>query len=117
MSDNQPGALALVGSGEYLPEAQELEAELLRFGISRGKSNTYIQIPTAAGKEGDDRLDFWRQRGADQGIAAENQRRRTNRVRRRRCPHSGGDSQDVLTRTRRAAHDARPLRPCGSISR
>ena len=67
MKNNQPGALALVGSGEYLPEAQLLEAELLRFGISRGKSNTYIQIPTAAGKEGEDRLDFWRQRGADQG--------------------------------------------------
>jgi cyanophycinase len=66
MKNNQPGALALVGSGEYLPEAQLLEAELLRFGISRGKSNTYIQIPTAAGKEGEDRLDFWRQRGADQ---------------------------------------------------
>ena len=66
MSVNQPGALALVGSGEYLPEAQLLEAELLRFGISRGKSNTYIQIPTAAGKEGEDRLDFWHQRGADQ---------------------------------------------------
>ena len=32
MNQNQPGALALVGSGEYLPEAQELEAELLRFG-------------------------------------------------------------------------------------
>ena len=67
MSDNQPGALALVGSGEYLPEAQLLETELLRFGISRGKANTYIQIPTAAGKEGEDRLDFWRQRGAEQG--------------------------------------------------
>ena len=67
MNQNQPGALALVGSGEYLPEAQELEAELLRIGVSRGKSNTYIQIPTAAGKEGEDRLDFWRQRGADQG--------------------------------------------------
>ena len=66
MKNNQPGALALVGSGEYLPEAQLLEAELLRFGISRGKSKTYIQIPTAAGKEGEDRLDFWRQRGADQ---------------------------------------------------
>lgn len=63
----QPGALALVGSGEYLPEAQLLEAELLRFGISRGKANSYIQIPTAAGKEGEDRLDFWRQRGAEQG--------------------------------------------------
>ena len=67
MTNNQPGALALVGSGEYLPEAQELEAELLRLGISRGRLNTYIQIPTAAGKEGEDRLDFWRQRGADQG--------------------------------------------------
>ena len=67
MPVNQPGALALVGSGEYLPEAQLLEAELLRIGVSRGKSNTYIQIPTAAGKEGEDRLDFWRQRGADQG--------------------------------------------------
>ena len=55
MPVNQPGALALVGSGEYLPEAQLLEAELLRLGISRGKSNTYIQIPTAAGKEGEDR--------------------------------------------------------------
>ena len=66
MSNNQPGALALVGSGEYLPQAQVLEAELLRLGISNGKSNTYIQIPTAAGKEGEDRLDFWRQRGADQ---------------------------------------------------
>ena len=67
MKNSQPGALALVGSGEYLPEAQLLEAELLRIGVSRGKSNTYIQIPTAAGKEGEDRLDFWRQRGADQG--------------------------------------------------
>lgn len=67
MPNNQTGALALVGSGEYLPEAQLLEAELLRFGISRGKSNTFIQIPTAAGKEGADRLTFWRERGADQG--------------------------------------------------
>jgi cyanophycinase len=67
MEISQPGALALVGSGEYLPEAQLLESELLRFGISRGKANTFIQIPTAAGKEGEDRLNFWRQRGVDQG--------------------------------------------------
>jgi cyanophycinase len=66
MVDNQPGAIALVGSGEYLPQAQVLENELLRLAISRGKSNTYIQIPTAAGKEGQDRLDFWRARGAEQ---------------------------------------------------
>jgi cyanophycinase len=67
MVNNQPGAIALVGSGEYLPQAQALEGELLRLAISRGKSNTYIQIPTAAGKEGSDRLDFWRNRGAEQG--------------------------------------------------
>jgi cyanophycinase len=67
MSDNQPGAIALVGSGEYLPQAQVLEGELLRLAISCGKSNTYIQIPTAAGQEGSERLDFWRTRGAEQG--------------------------------------------------
>ena len=67
MKNDQSGALALVGSGEYLPKLQALEEELLRLGISRGKSNTYIQIPTAAGKESDERLDFWRQRGAEQG--------------------------------------------------
>lgn len=67
MIDNQPGAIALVGSGEYLPQAQALESELLRLAISRGKTNTFIQIPTAAGKEGAARLDFWKSRGADQG--------------------------------------------------
>ena len=67
MNHNSAGAIALVGSGEYLPQAQALESELLRVAISRGKTNTFIQIPTAAGKEGADRLDFWKSRGADQG--------------------------------------------------
>jgi cyanophycinase len=67
MHEHQHGAIALVGSGEYLPQAQALESELLRLAISKGKSNTFIQIPTAAGKEGDDRLEFWRLRGAEQG--------------------------------------------------
>ena len=67
MEVNQKGAIALVGSGEYLPQAQALESELLRLAISRGKSNTFIQIPTAAGKEGSESLDFWRDRGAKQG--------------------------------------------------
>lgn len=62
----QRGAIALVGSGEYLPQLQQLESELLKLGISRGKTNTFIQIPTAAGREGEDRLAFWRDRGADQ---------------------------------------------------
>jgi cyanophycinase len=66
MVDNQLGAIALVGSGEYLPQSQGLESELLRLAISKGKTNTFIQIPTAAGKEGSDRLDFWRARGAEQ---------------------------------------------------
>ena len=61
------GAIALVGSGEYLPQAQALESELLRLAISRGKPNTFIQIPTAAGREGSESLDFWRDRGAKQG--------------------------------------------------
>ena len=67
MNQNSTGAIALVGSGEYLPQAQALESELLRLAISRGKSNTFIQIPTAAGKEGSDSLDFWKLRGAEQG--------------------------------------------------
>lgn len=67
MHEHQHGAIALVGSGEYLPQAQALESELLRLAILKGKSNTFIQIPTAAGKEGDDRLEFWRLRGAEQG--------------------------------------------------
>jgi cyanophycinase len=67
MLNHQHGAIALVGSGEYLPQAQELESELLRLAISKGKSNTFIQIPTAASKEGDDRLEFWKLRGAEQG--------------------------------------------------
>lgn len=60
------GALALVGSGEYLVQMQEIESDLLHRGISRGKSNTYIQIPTGAGQESADRIEFWRERGAAQ---------------------------------------------------
>lgn len=67
MINNQPGAIALVGSGEYLPQSQALESELLSLAIAKGKANTFIQIPTAAGKEGSDRLDFWKLRGAEQG--------------------------------------------------
>jgi cyanophycinase len=67
MENNQSGAIALLGSGEYLPQVQELETKLLHLAISRGKSNTFIQIPTAAGKEGEDRLAYWRRQGAEQG--------------------------------------------------
>ncbi len=60
------GALALVGSGEYLVQMQEIESDLLQRGIAQGKSNTYIQIPTGAGQESADRIEFWRERGAVQ---------------------------------------------------
>jgi cyanophycinase len=63
---SERGALALVGSGEYLIQMQEIETDLLHRGISRGKSNTYIQIPTGAGQEGADRIEFWKERGAAQ---------------------------------------------------
>ena len=60
------GALALVGSGEYLPVMQVLESALINSGISNGKPNRYLQIPTAAGEESEDRLKFWETRGAEQ---------------------------------------------------
>lgn len=60
------GALALVGSGEYLPVMQDLESALINSGISNGKPNRYLQIPTAAGEESEERLKFWETRGAEQ---------------------------------------------------
>ena len=63
---SERGALALVGSGEYLIQMQEIESNLLHRGISKGKSNTYIQIPTGAGQEGADRIEFWKERGQSQ---------------------------------------------------
>lgn len=61
------GALALVGSGEYLPQMQSLEAALIEDAAQRGKRRAYIQIPTAAGRESADRLEYWRNLGAEQG--------------------------------------------------
>ena len=64
--NSERGALALVGSGEYLIQMQEIESDLLQRAISKGKSNTYIQIPTGAGLESADRIEFWKERGAAQ---------------------------------------------------
>jgi len=63
------GSLALVGSGEYLPAMTAFEKSLLDDGIKNGKTAKYIQIPTAAGQERDDRLDFWKQLGQTQADA------------------------------------------------
>jgi cyanophycinase len=63
---DQVGALALVGSGEYLPLMQELESALLRSGLERGKSHRYVQLPLAAGRESADRLKYWQELGSAQ---------------------------------------------------
>jgi cyanophycinase len=61
------GAIALVGSGEYLPGMAEVEAALLDDAVRRGKARTYVQLPTAAGREGGKSLEYWRALGASQG--------------------------------------------------
>jgi len=65
MNSNQ-GALALVGSGEYLPVMQEFETELLHSALKRGKRDTFIQIPTGSSHEGENRRNYWKRRGQEQ---------------------------------------------------
>jgi len=48
------GPIALVGSGEYLPIMQEIEANLIA-----GRNPKYVQIPTAAAPEGEASLSKW----------------------------------------------------------
>lgn len=48
------GPIALVGSGEYLPIMQEVEAALIS-----GRNPKYVQIPTAAAPEGESSLHHW----------------------------------------------------------
>ena len=64
--EQNPGAIALVGSGEYSVQMQELEAELLHRAISRGKKNTFVQIPTASSHEGDTSRAKWKRLGQEQ---------------------------------------------------
>ncbi|MEZ5116009.1 MAG: Type 1 glutamine amidotransferase-like domain-containing protein [Candidatus Nanopelagicales bacterium] len=56
-----PGPLALVGSGEYLPVMQDLEA-----GLIAGRPPRYVQLATAAAPEGPASLGRWRDLGAAQ---------------------------------------------------
>ena len=58
------GALALVGSGEYLPVMEPLEGALLNRAINRGKANHFVQLATAAGQEGPKSLTYWESMGA-----------------------------------------------------
>ena len=60
------GSLALVGSGEYLPQMAEFEKSLIDDGVKNGKKPIYIQIPTAAGRESENRLKHWQELGKEQ---------------------------------------------------
>lgn len=60
------GTVAVVGSGEYLPSMLELESQLLNDGQANGKRPVYVQLATAAGREGEDRLAYWENLGAQQ---------------------------------------------------
>ena len=55
----QPGRLALVGSGEYLPVLTEVEDWLFAANDRR-----YVQLATAAAPEGQRSLDYWHALGA-----------------------------------------------------
>ena len=55
------GRLALVGSGEYLPVMTEVER-----GLLAGRPATYVQIPTAAAREGAASLERWVALGREQ---------------------------------------------------
>ena len=60
------GSLALVGSGEYLPAMAAFEKSLIDDGVKNGKQSIYIQIPTAAGRESEQRLNYWKELGKTQ---------------------------------------------------
>jgi cyanophycinase-like exopeptidase len=55
-----PGRIALVGSGEYLPVMQETEAWLLK-----GRPNRFVQLATAAAPEGEKSLARWHELGRE----------------------------------------------------
>ena len=50
----RPGPLALVGSGEFLPAMEAVDADLLA-----GRPPRLMFLPTAAAQEGAERVDYW----------------------------------------------------------
>jgi cyanophycinase len=54
--------LALVGSGEYLPPMEPIDRELL---ARLGPSPRVVCLPTAAGREGPERIGYWSRLGVD----------------------------------------------------
>jgi cyanophycinase len=57
------GPLALVGSGEYLPQMADIEAELLR-----GRPPRYVQLATAAVPDGPPVVARWHRLGTEQAM-------------------------------------------------
>jgi cyanophycinase-like exopeptidase len=60
------GSVALVGSGEYLVAMQPLESQLINDGLKNGKLPRFVQLATAAGKEGFVSLQKWQDLGREQ---------------------------------------------------
>ncbi|MGC2485917.1 MAG: Type 1 glutamine amidotransferase-like domain-containing protein [Acidimicrobiales bacterium] len=60
-TETDPGPLALVGSGEYLPEMLEVEAALIK-----GRAPRYVQLATAAFNDGPTVVEHWHQLGTAQ---------------------------------------------------
>ena len=61
MSDQSPGPLALVGSGEYLPQMAKIEGSLIA-----GRPPRYVQIATAAVPDGEPTVERWHNLGIAQ---------------------------------------------------
>ena len=67
-ASSPPGPVALVGSGEFTPAMQAVDGLLLE-----GRSRRVVYLPTAAGQEGQERVDHWVRlgRGHYQALDAE----------------------------------------------
>ena len=61
MAEPVPGPLALVGSGEYLPQMAAVEAALLA-----GRPPRYVQLATAAVPDGPEVVGYWHRLGQEQ---------------------------------------------------
>ncbi|GAB4506739.1 MAG: hypothetical protein Fur0017_29940 [Anaerolineales bacterium] len=59
------GLIALLGSGEYLPVMNEVDAYLLANCGANGRKPRVVCLPTAAGKEGDASVGRWMKMGVD----------------------------------------------------
>src|SRR2546423_4360714 len=59
-SPTGPGPIALVGSGEFLPAMEAVDA-----GLLAGRPARAVFLPTAAGAEGPERVAYWLRLGAD----------------------------------------------------